>query len=71
LDAWPTVRELIALYPAFAEEGREVYRKWLPDTAMRELTFLGLEKAGLKVRGESVGESAPAASQRATEDPPR
>ena len=43
------VRELMAVYPAFAERGRTELGKWVPDQAILERYFLGLRKAGFEV----------------------
>jgi len=45
--AHEAVRELLAVYPEFAERGRTELGKWVPDTAVLERYFEGLRKAGL------------------------
>jgi len=42
-------RELLAVYPAFAERGRAEYAKWTPDESVLDRYFLGLRAAGLEV----------------------
>ncbi|MBT8478255.1 MAG: hypothetical protein KJO06_05005, partial [Gemmatimonadetes bacterium] len=43
------VRELLALYPEFAERGRSEMGKWIPDVEVLDRYFLGLRAAGLEV----------------------
>jgi adenylate cyclase len=45
--AGEAVRELLALYPEFAERGRTELAKWIPDTAMLDRFFEGISRAGL------------------------
>jgi serine/threonine protein kinase len=43
------VRELLTVYPAFAERGYSELKKWVPDEAVLERYFVGLQLAGLEV----------------------
>jgi adenylate cyclase len=43
------VRELLVVYPAFADRGRTEMGKWVPDEAVLDRYFLGCRAAGLEV----------------------
>jgi serine/threonine-protein kinase len=43
------VRELLVVYPEFAERGRAEMAKWVPDRSVLDRYFLGLREGGLEV----------------------
>lgn len=59
------VRELLVVYPAFAERGRTEQGKWIPDEAVLDRYFLGLRAAGLEVADSGLGtvDAGPEASK--------
>ena len=56
------VRELLALFPEFAEGGRAAMGKWVPDEEVLDRYFQGLRRAGLEVADSGlkpVGDAGP------------
>jgi TolB-like protein/Tfp pilus assembly protein PilF len=56
------VRELLAVYPAFADRGYAEFKKWIADEAVLERYFVGLQLSGLEVADsglERAGDAAP------------
>ena len=54
------LRDLMAVYPAFAERGWTELGKWVPDRTILDRYFLGLKKAGFEVADSGLeAEDAP------------